>query len=68
MNETITVKLNPAQIQSLKAHYQSYLAAKTPPYAHYQVKLSDCTIGVSGSGQHVSCRALSNIENDESCR
>ncbi len=53
MNETITVKLNPAQIQSLKAHYQSYLAAKTPPYAHYQVKLSDCTITAYTSGKVV---------------
>lgn len=51
--ETYTSKLSYQEIQELKARYPKAEQAKTPPYAYYQIRLSDCVITAYQSGKVV---------------
>lgn len=51
--ETITQTMNDAQIDNLRKRYASAHVCKTPPYARWQIKLSDCTITAYNSGKVV---------------
>lgn len=48
-----TISMSPLQIQKLKQHFQNAEVRKTPPYAQYQLKLSDCVITAYDSGKVV---------------
>ncbi|MEF9920508.1 MAG: ribonuclease HIII [Erysipelotrichaceae bacterium] len=50
---TISVKLSKKEINDLYTRYPNKKIAKTPPYALYQFKLSDCTITAYESGKVV---------------
>lgn len=48
-----TVKMNKQQIDTLKLRFPHAEIRKTPPYAVYQIKLSDCVITAYESGKVV---------------
>lgn len=50
---TISLTLSAAQIKDLKNRYPHAEVRKTPPYASYQIKLSDCMITAYQSGKVV---------------
>lgn len=50
---TITVTMSSAQMESTKQRYPMAEIRKTPPYALYQLKLSDCVITAYTSGKVV---------------
>ena len=50
---TITVSMSKAQIDDVKKRYTMADIKKTPPYAYYQLKLSDCVITAYESGKVV---------------
>ncbi len=50
---TKTVTLTSEQIEDLHDRLKDAIQCKTPPYAHYQIKLSDCTITAYTSGKVV---------------
>ena len=50
---TKTVVLSKKEIMDLKARYPMAQERKTPPYAIYQIKLSDCVITAYESGKVV---------------
>lgn len=51
--ETYTSKLSIQEIQKLKDRYPMAELGKTPPYAYYQLRLSDCVITAYQSGKVV---------------
>lgn len=51
--ETISITLDNQQIKKLYDSYPNKKICKTPPYATYQFKLSDCTITAYTSGKVV---------------
>lgn len=50
---TKTIILTSKQIEDLYNHFKEAKQCKTPPYAYYQIKLSDCTITAYTSGKVV---------------
>ena len=50
---TVTIVLNEEEQKKLKEQYHDAKICKTPPYANYQIKLSDCTITAYQSGKVV---------------
>lgn len=50
---TITITCDKAQIDAIKQRYPMAQVRKTPPYAHWQIKLSDCVITAYLSGKVV---------------
>lgn len=50
---TITVSCTTQQIQEIKQRYPQAEQRKTPPYARWQIKLSDCVITAYESGKVV---------------
>lgn len=50
---TITIQATPKQMSDIKARYPNAEVRKTPPYAQYQIKLSDCVITAYTSGKVV---------------
>lgn len=50
---TITISCTKAQIDQIKQRYPMADVRKTPPYAHWQIKLSDCVITAYESGKVV---------------
>jgi len=53
MNETITITCTHHEINELKKRYPHAEERKTPPYAHWQIKCSDCVITAYTSGKVV---------------
>ncbi|MEF9962173.1 MAG: ribonuclease HIII [Erysipelotrichaceae bacterium] len=51
--DTISVKMNQKDIDALFSRYPNKKIMKTPPYALYQFKLSDCCITAYASGKVV---------------
>lgn len=50
---TRTVTMSPAQMHALEKQFSKGEKRKTPPYAEYQIKLSDCMITAYTSGKVV---------------
>lgn len=53
MNETMSVTCTIDQIREIKNRYPDATLRKTPPYAHWQIALSDCVITAYTSGKVV---------------
>lgn len=50
---TVTIQATQSQMRSIKERYPKAEVRKTPPYAQYQIKLSDCMITAYTSGKVV---------------